>query len=209
MAGEAIRIVPMQAIGLENAAAVMARAFFDEPLFVAGFPSAEERERVMPWIAQWTVRFGLAFGTVLISQDFSGTAIAYQATESEHVFSADRVSATEDELRDQLGTSAWTRYERMMHLWETADEHLSRSVSGPYWYLDMIAVEPSRQGSGIGGALLQAIHGLADADGWPSVLLTFRARNVPFYERHGYEVVATGTEPTADLDYWGLRRAQR
>ncbi len=201
---DAIRIMPMPEDGLEAAAVVMSRAFLDEPLFVAGFPTPEERERVVPRIAQWTFRFGLEFGSVLVSEDHAGTAIAYRATEP--VFSEERVSATEGELREHLGPAAWARYERMMHIWEVADEHLSQAVSEPHWYLDMVAVEPSRQGTGIGSALLRAVHALADIDGWPTVLLTFRARNIPFYERHGYEVVATGTEPSADLDYWGLRR---
>lgn len=119
MAMDAIRIVPMPDDGLEAAAAVMDRAFLDEPLFVAGFPTPEERERVVPWIAQWTFQFGLEFGRVLVSEDLAGTAIAYQATEP--VFSDDRVSATEVELREQIGLEAWGRYERMMHIWETAE----------------------------------------------------------------------------------------
>jgi hypothetical protein len=81
MNGREIRIVPMREDLLELAAAVMARAFFDEPLFVAGYPDPEERARVVPWIARWTFRFGLAFGTVLVSEDLAGAAIAYRATE--------------------------------------------------------------------------------------------------------------------------------
>ena len=40
--------------------------------------------------------------------------------------------------------------------------------------------EPARQGTGVGGALLLAVQALAEAVSWPTVLLTFRARNVPF-----------------------------
>lgn len=205
MARDPMRIVSMPEDQLEAAAAVMGRAFFDEPLFVAGFLDPQERRRVMPWIAQWTFRFGQAFGEILVSEDLAGTAIAYRATEP--VFSEDRVAATEGVLREQLGSAAWDRYERMMHLWEAADVHLSQAIPEPHWYLDMVAVEPSRQGAGIGSALLQAVHTLAAAEGLPTALLTFRARNVPFYERHGYEVVAAGAEPVAGLEYWGLRRA--
>jgi GNAT superfamily N-acetyltransferase len=205
VAKDAIRILSMQEGQLEEAAAVMARAFFDEPLFVAGYPDPQERAQVMPWIARWTFRFGLEFGTVLVSEDLAGVAIAYRAIEP--VFSEERVAATEGELREQLGSAAWDRYERVMHIWEAADAHLSQALPEPHWYLDMVAVEPTRQGVGIGSALLQAVHSLAEVEGWPTALLTFRARNVPFYERHGYEVVAGGTEPISALDYWGFRRA--
>lgn len=205
MAIDAMQIVPMLDAQLERAAAVMARAFFDDPLFVAGFPNPEERGRVVPWIAAWTFRFGMEFGEVVVREDLAGAAIVYRATEP--VFTEERVAATEGDLRERLGPAAWSRYERMMHSWEAADAHLSQAVSEPHWYLDMVAVDPPRQGTGVGRALLQAVHALAEIDGWPTVLLTFRARNVPFYQRHGYVVVAQGVEPHAGLAYWGLRRA--
>ena len=102
MARDAIRIVPMPEDQLEAAASVMARAFFDEPLFVAGYVDPEERARVAPLIAQWTFQFGLEFGEVLVSEDLAGTAIAYRATEP--VFSEERMAASEGELREQLAT---------------------------------------------------------------------------------------------------------
>jgi GNAT superfamily N-acetyltransferase len=97
----------------------------------------------------------------------------------------------------------------MMEIWEAADVRLSAAVAEPHWYLDMVAVDPARQGAGIGGALLRAVHARADAAGWPTALRTFRPRNRPFYQWHGYEAVATGSEPTAGLDFWGFRRAPR
>jgi GNAT superfamily N-acetyltransferase len=65
----------------------------------------------------------------------------------------------------------------------------------PHWYLDVIAVEPARQGAGIGGSLLGAVGARADADGVPVVLLTYRERNLAFYRRHGYAVVCDGVVP--------------
>ena len=97
----------------------------------------------------------------------------------------------------------------MMLIWEAADAHLSQSVHEPHWYLDLVAVDPARQGAGIGSALLQAVHALAEAEDWLTALLTFRARDISLYERHGYEVVAAGAEPVSGLEYWGLQRASR
>jgi ribosomal protein S18 acetylase RimI-like enzyme len=51
-------------------------------------------------------------------------------------------------------------------------------------YLRLLGVEPSDQGRGFGAALLQ--HGL--------YLETFAERNVPFYLRHGFELVVDEVE---------------
>ena len=60
----------------------------------------------------------------------------------------------------------------------------------PYWYLPLIGVDPAHQGQGLGSALLR--HGLArcDRQGRPAYLESSNIKNVPLYERHGFEVLA-------------------
>ena len=59
----------------------------------------------------------------------------------------------------------------------------------PVWYLPMIGVDPNAQGRGIGAALLR--HGLARADesGVAAYLESSNPRNIPLYERHGFEAM--------------------
>lgn len=59
----------------------------------------------------------------------------------------------------------------------------------PHWYLPMIGVDPFRQGQGLGAALLKAALRRCDADGLPAYLESSSPRNVPLYERHGFEVI--------------------
>lgn len=59
----------------------------------------------------------------------------------------------------------------------------------PHWYLSMVGVDPSRQGQGLGAALLEAGLARCDAEGLPAYLESSSPRNVPLYERHGFEVV--------------------
>jgi len=54
----------------------------------------------------------------------------------------------------------------------------------------MLAVDPEMQGKGIGGALVQALNTIADEGRQPVGLLTFQRDNLPFYHRHGYEVMS-------------------
>lgn len=59
----------------------------------------------------------------------------------------------------------------------------------PHWYLSMIGVDPSRQGQGLGAALLKAGLARCNADGLPAYLESSSPKNVPLYERHGFEVI--------------------
>jgi GNAT superfamily N-acetyltransferase len=64
----------------------------------------------------------------------------------------------------------------------------SRHPREPHLYLAVVGVRPERQGNGLGTALLRP--GLAHADrlGLPAYLESSNIRNVPLYERHGFEV---------------------
>ncbi|MFZ5670039.1 MAG: GNAT family N-acetyltransferase [Pseudomonadota bacterium] len=59
----------------------------------------------------------------------------------------------------------------------------------PHWYLSMVGVDPSRQGQGLGAALLKEGLARCDAEGLPAYLESSSPRNVPLYERHGFEVI--------------------
>jgi GNAT superfamily N-acetyltransferase len=59
----------------------------------------------------------------------------------------------------------------------------------PHWYLGVIAVEPARQGRGLGASLLEASLRAVDADRLPAYLESTNPRNRTLYERHGFESV--------------------
>ena len=77
-----------------------------------------------------------------------------------------------------------------------------------HWYLPIIGVDPARQGQGVGSALLkQALKGVDEAH-LPAFLESSNAKNVPLYERHGFEVlgeIQVGDFPTL----WPMLRAAR
>lgn len=79
----------------------------------------------------------------------------------------------------------------------------------PHWFLPLIAVDPFVRGKGTGSALME--YGLAacDRDGVPAYLDSTHPRNIPLYERFGFELVRTieiGGHPPV---YPMLRRARR
>lgn len=71
--------------------------------------------------------------------------------------------------------------------------------SEPCWYLPLIGVDPISQGRGYGSALLRYALEQCDRDGMPAYLESSSPRNIPLYQRHGFEIIGTiqaGTSPT-------------
>jgi ribosomal protein S18 acetylase RimI-like enzyme len=68
----------------------------------------------------------------------------------------------------------------------------------PHWYLPLIGVDPSRHGKGYGSALMQHALIPCDRDKKLAYLESTNPKNIPLYERHGFELLGTiqvGTSP--------------
>lgn len=59
----------------------------------------------------------------------------------------------------------------------------------PHWYLPLIGVDPAHQGKGRGSELLRHALVTCDRDGTPAYLESSNPRNIPLYERHGFELL--------------------
>ena len=79
-------------------------------------------------------------------------------------------------------------------------EQSSRSrPTEPHWYLPLAGVDPAHQNGGHGSALMKHAVARCDRDQKLAYLESTNPRNVPFYERHGFEVLGTtqvGSSPT-------------
>ncbi len=78
-----------------------------------------------------------------------------------------------------------------------------------HWYLATLGTDPDRQGQGIGSALLHQVLSRLDAEGIPAYLESSKARNVPFYARHGFEVTGEIHTPGGGPTLWLMWREPR
>lgn len=76
-----------------------------------------------------------------------------------------------------------------------------------HWYLSILGLHPTRQGGGLGAALLEPVLKDADHAGKASYLTTFSAGNIPFYERQGFFSVGRFPVPMTGADFSVLVRA--
>jgi len=84
----------------------------------------------------------------------------------------------------RAGINGFVRFMRAL----SAVEKFHKAVKGPHWYLMAIGTSPSRQGTGLGSALLELGTSKADAAGIPCYLETATESNVAFYSKRGFEV---------------------
>jgi ribosomal protein S18 acetylase RimI-like enzyme len=59
----------------------------------------------------------------------------------------------------------------------------------PHWYLPLIGVDPPQQGKGYGAALLQHALIPCDRDHMLAYLESTNPKNIPLYERYGFELL--------------------
>jgi ribosomal protein S18 acetylase RimI-like enzyme len=70
--------------------------------------------------------------------------------------------------------------------------------SEPHWYLPLIGADPAQQNKGYGSALLRHALSRCDHDKTLAYLESSNPKNIPLYERHGFEALGTiqvGTSP--------------
>jgi ribosomal protein S18 acetylase RimI-like enzyme len=78
--------------------------------------------------------------------------------------------------------------------------------SEPHWYLGVLGVDPARQRSGVGNALVRPMLERADREHTLAYLETSKAENVPYYERFGFGVREELKLPHDGPPVWTMER---
>lgn len=87
----------------------------------------------------------------------------------------------------RMGLSAFGRF---MKFADHTDKMHRRAAPMPHYYLFALGVTRAAQGKGVGGRLVAEMLDRADRESLPAYLETQNERNVPLYQRLGFEVVA-------------------
>ena len=77
-----------------------------------------------------------------------------------------------------------------------------------HYYLAVLGTRPDRQGEGVGSALMAPVLATCDAEGIGAYLESSKESNIPFYRRHGFEVVGEVTFPSGPT-IWPMWRDPR
>lgn len=195
-------VTNLSAAQLHEAGAVLARAFFDDPLTVWVLPDDTSRARRLPWFFRTAARYSHLYGETFTTSDKVEGAALWLTPGDTIVTPLRMIRLGMLLLPLKFGLSATRRFIAVMN----ELEHLhKRDVPPDHWYLFVLGVDPPRQGQGVGGRLIQPVLERADTDRLPCYLETMKERNLTFYRKHGFEVVVEGQLPNGPR-YWTMKR---
>ncbi len=179
------------------ATGVITLAFSTDPVARWMYPDPDQYLEHFPEFVRAFAGKSFAAGTAYLAPEGGGAAL----------WLGPRIEPDEDALIGLFWGS--TSDEVQKDLFPIFDQMGEFHPKELHWYLPMIGVEPNRQGSGIGSALLQHTLANCDADGLPAYLESSNPKNIPLYERFGFEVTGTIRSGDAPPLYPMLRKPQR
>jgi GNAT superfamily N-acetyltransferase len=74
-----------------------------------------------------------------------------------------------------------------------------------HWYLAILGTRPENQGQGIASEVLRPVLQRCDRDGCPAYLESSKESNIPFCQRHGFQVTHEIRVPAGPM-LWGMQR---
>ena len=181
-------------------AAIVATAFFDDPVTEWLLPDVERRREVILPTFELYVQPYLPHGETYTTANDSGAAVwlpphaQLSTAEEEEEFGA--------ALVDVLGPDV----DRAFQAAEIFAEH---HPAEPTYYCQFLATVPDFQSRGIGSAFLRDMLWRADAEGLPAYHEATSPRNQALYERHGYVTLSEFVLPDGGPTLYRMWREPR
>jgi len=196
-------VIELNRTHLTAAVAVLTRAFAADPLMGTLFAvSVSPYERSLEELFRFSCEVRLLLDWPLLGYLHEGRQIVGVAGVS-LPGKPDWPTALQNvyaRLGEVIGAKSMARLEAYSR---QADTHRPQA---PHYQLGFIGVDPQYGAKGYGGEILGVFHRIADAD--PSSvgawLDTENPRNIHWYRKHGYQVVAE--TQFYDLTIWGMFR---
>jgi ribosomal protein S18 acetylase RimI-like enzyme len=179
-------------------AAQLARTFLDDPVTSHIFRNKARREAGLRAFFGTQMRADyLPFGGCYTTEGYSGSAI--WAPAGKLLKTGLGGILTMLPVLPYVATNLPTTL-RLLALME------SKHPRQPHWYLASLGTAVEQQGKGVGSALMRPVLEHCDAEGIPCYLESSKERNVPFYRRHGFEVVEEVPLPGDGPMLWTMWR---
>ena len=175
--GSPVNFSHVQATEADRAISTLVLAFAADPHLRWLFPDAQQYLDHFPDVLRSFAGVAFAGDTIWKFEDISAVALWLPPGVAPDTDAT--VAVFEASVQPRSSATSWSCSNR----WTT----LTRQT--PHWYLAWIGIDPAHQGRGLGSDLLQRCLEIIDSDHLPTFLDTPNPKTVPFYQRHGFDVV--------------------
>lgn len=182
----------------EQAIAPLTLAFATDPVIRSFYPDPRDHLTHFAEMMRIQIHHAIACRSAHCVEGFSAAAIWFPPSESVADAEADKAKRRQLDALIEETASRDGNDDLFAALGTVGKFH----PEVPHWYLLAMGVDPYHQNEGLGSALMKHALPKCDEDGVPAYLESSNPRNVPFYRRHGFEVmqvVQVGTSPTITL----------
>lgn len=194
-------LVDLELEDLRPAGILLARAFFDDPLYQYAFPNRGERHRVLPKLMSAMVRFGMSYGSVRVSGNMRGLAIWLPPGDGVHFMGI--LTSWLKEFPLKANPLSLLRFlNAVVHCSSVHD----RLLSSGHWYLLKVGTDPTSRGQGLGKTLISDYFAEADRTMVSCYLETFNRDTLPMYESMGFESLTRTYVSGGGPEVWAMQR---
>jgi GNAT superfamily N-acetyltransferase len=163
---------------IKELGSTLARAFEDDPVMSWLYPGLDRLEK---FFRAYELRLHIPQDGVYTTDDLAGGAVWAPPNQWRTKFTD--IVRVAPALMGATGT-------RILRGLGTIRAVESKHPKEPHWYLAALGTDPSKQGKGVGSALMAPILERCDTEGLPAYLESSKEANIPFYRRHGFEVTS-------------------
>jgi ribosomal protein S18 acetylase RimI-like enzyme len=192
-----MEVRPARGEEVPQLAAMLARAFHDDPVTAWFMPNEQRRPKYAARFFGWQLHRLLGQEQVHVTGDRSGAAVWA--------------------LPGRWRESNWQALRLFVALVPALASHLPAATRGververrhpvePHLYLAVLGTDPSAQGRGVGTAVLKPGLELCDREGLPAYLESSKEANVAFYSRFGFRVTEEVSMPGDGPTVWLMWR---
>ncbi len=180
-----------------DVAAMLARAFADDPAMSWIFPDAARRARRLPGLFKLLFDEGGPNG-VRLMDDAARAATLWLGPGAAHTGALAMLRQT-----IPLVTVFGGALPRALAVSRAIVAHMP---AGAFWYLHIAGCDPAHQGKGLGQALVNAGLERMGASGLPFYLETATERNLGFYQALGFRVTGEWRVGADGPVFWSMLR---
>ena len=188
---------------IQPASEVLSRAFQNDPVLRWQIPDANKRLVKIHNFWKLVLRIGIKYGEVYgTSENLEGIAI-WRPPEKVNISYWKFIKHGGYKFPFKFGVEVTKR----MSFFQAVNNSIRDIyMKVPYWYLDVIAVDPRHQGRGFARMLLDPMLKRIDKEQLPIWVETNLKRNVLFYERFDFNILEEIIVPNTNIVNWFMIR---